>query len=62
VKPIKIPIRWGLYYYANYLIWFEIGRGEFMRRCGVSIKDFEKEGIMLSVYMLPVIYIKNRSL
>lgn len=52
----------GVVYYANYLIWFEIGRGEFMRRCGVSYKDFEKEGIMLPVthaccdYIKPVRY------
>lgn len=52
----------GVVYYANYFIWFEIGRGEFMRRCGVSYKDFEKEGIMLPVthascdYIRPVRY------
>mgnify|MGYP000915242247 CR=1 FL=1 len=52
----------GVVYYANYFIWFEIGRGEFMRRCGVSYKDFEKEGIMLPVthaccdYIKPVRY------
>jgi len=52
----------GVVYYANYFIWFEIGRGEFLRRCGVSYKDFEKEGIMLPVthascdYLKPVRY------
>jgi acyl-CoA thioester hydrolase len=51
----------GVVYYANYFIWFEIGRGEFMRRCGVSYKDFEKEGIMLPVTHASCDYIKHVS-
>lgn len=31
----------GIVYYANYLIWFEIGRTEFCRARGFSYKDME---------------------
>src|SRR5256885_8575458 len=31
----------GIVYYANYLIWFEIGRAEFCRARGFSYKDME---------------------
>lgn len=32
----------GIVYYANYLIWFEIGRTEFCRTRGFSYKDMEE--------------------
>ena len=32
----------GIVYYANYLIWFEIGRTEFCRVRGFSYKDMEE--------------------
>jgi|SRR5215813_2463278 len=31
----------GIVYYANYLIWFEIGRAEYCRARGFSYKDME---------------------
>ncbi len=31
----------GIVYYANYLVWFEIGRAEFCRARGFSYKDME---------------------
>jgi acyl-CoA thioester hydrolase len=33
----------GIAYYANYLVWFEVGRAEFCRRRGFVYRDFEKE-------------------
>ena len=30
-------------YYSNYLVWFEVGRGEFCRQRGFVYRDFEKE-------------------
>jgi acyl-CoA thioester hydrolase len=33
----------GLVYYANYLIWFEVGRAEFCRQRGFIYRDFELE-------------------
>ena len=42
--------RMGFAYYANYLVWFEIGRTELIRAAGLVYKDLEDIG-----YMLPVI-------
>ena len=40
----------GIVYYANYLIWMEIGRVEFCRSVGVAYSDMEREdGILLTV-------------
>ena len=30
-------------YYANYLIWMEVGRSDFCRECGFSYSDLERE-------------------
>src|SRR5258705_11342932 len=32
----------GIVYYANYLIWFELGRTEFCRARGFSYRDMEE--------------------
>jgi acyl-CoA thioester hydrolase len=39
----------GVVYHANYLVWFEVGRGEYFRAFGQDYGDWEKEG-----YYLPV--------
>jgi len=40
----------GVVYYANYLIWMEIGRVELCRACGFNYRDMEREdGIFLAV-------------
>ncbi len=40
----------GVVYYANYLVWMEIGRAEYCRAAGVRYKDMESgEGIRLAV-------------
>ena len=33
----------GVVYHANYLVWFEVGRVEMIRRMGISYKDMERE-------------------
>src|ERR1700690_3133604 len=33
----------GVVYHANYLIWFEVGRVEFLRQMGFSYRDMEKD-------------------
>jgi acyl-CoA thioester hydrolase len=33
----------GVVYYANYLVWFEIGRSEFCRRHGFEYRDMEQQ-------------------
>ncbi len=39
----------GIVYYANYLIWFEIGRSELFRAMGIPYSEFEKNEIYLPV-------------
>ncbi len=33
----------GVVYHANYLVWFEVGRVEFMRQVGLNYNDLERE-------------------
>lgn len=52
----------GVAYYANYLIWFEVGRTEWLRAYGVSYREMEAAGLSLPVieahceYRQPVRY------
>src|SRR5262245_56905103 len=39
----------GVVYYANYLVWMEVGRTEFCKTLGFNYKDMEKEGAFLVV-------------
>jgi acyl-CoA thioester hydrolase len=39
----------GVVYHTNYLIWFEVGRGEYMRQKGSDYADFEAQGFYLPV-------------
>jgi acyl-CoA thioester hydrolase len=40
----------GVVYHANYLVWFEVGRVDFMRAHGLSYKQMElEEGCMIAV-------------
>ncbi len=37
----------GVVYYANYLVWFELGRTEWIRAHGITYREFEEHGILL---------------
>jgi acyl-CoA thioester hydrolase len=39
----------GVVYYANYLVWFEIARTEWLREAGWTYRDMEEQGIALPV-------------
>jgi acyl-CoA thioester hydrolase len=39
----------GVVYYANYLVWFEVGRTDLLRSQGWTYKDMETEGFSLPV-------------
>jgi len=39
----------GVAYYANYLVWFEVGRTEMMRSLELPYREFEKSSIFLPV-------------
>lgn len=36
----------GIVYHANYLVWFEVGRGEYFRQLGVSYEEVEERGCL----------------
>jgi acyl-CoA thioester hydrolase len=39
----------GVVYYANYFIWFEVGRTDWLRARGWTYRDMEAEGLSLPV-------------
>ena len=53
----------GIVYYANYLVWMEVGRVEYCRAAGIRYRDMEiDDGILLTVveascrYLSPALY------
>ena len=46
----------GVVYHANYLVWCEIGRTEFIRTLGMSYAEMEHRGIGLAVSDLTMRY------
>jgi acyl-CoA thioester hydrolase len=39
----------GVVYYANYFVWFEVGRADWLRSLGWTYREMESEGIVLPV-------------
>jgi acyl-CoA thioester hydrolase len=40
----------GVVYYANYLVWMEVGRVEYCKACGFNYRDMERDdGVLLAV-------------
>ena len=40
----------GVVYYANYLVWMEVGRVDLCKACGFNYRDMEREdGVMMAV-------------
>ncbi|MFC0604546.1 acyl-CoA thioesterase [Winogradskyella pulchriflava] len=58
----KIQVRYGetdqmgVVYHANYAVYFEVGRTEWLRQFGLSYKRMEEDGIMLPVISLSINY------
>ena len=46
----------GVVYYANYLVWCEIGRTDFMRSLGRAYAEVEAQGVRLAVSEATVRY------
>ncbi len=55
-KPTKITVRYaetdrmGVVYHANYLVWFDVARTEFLQELGFPYNKIEEQG-----YMAPVL-------
>jgi acyl-CoA thioester hydrolase len=39
----------GVVYHSNYLIWFEIGRTDWLRATGLTYREMEADGVQLPV-------------
>lgn len=46
----------GVVYYANYLVWFEVGRTDLLRDAGWSYRDMEADGYRLPVLEANCVY------
>ena len=52
----------GVVYYANYFVWFEVGRTDLLRDSGSTYRQLEADGITLPVieahceYLRPAVY------
>ncbi len=47
----------GMAYYANYLVWFEVMRGDFMRAVGLPYSEMERDGFFLPIVEAHVRYL-----
>ena len=68
VSISKVRVRYaetdkmGVVYYANYLVWFEVGRTDLLREHGWSYREMEVDGLSLPVveaacaYRRPALY------
>jgi acyl-CoA thioester hydrolase len=68
VSISKVRVRYaetdqmGIVYYANYLVWFEVGRTDLLRERGWSYREMEGDGLSLPVveaacaYRRPALY------
>jgi acyl-CoA thioester hydrolase len=45
--------RMGVVYYANYFIWFEIGRTDWLRETGQSYREMEVDGVHRGALRVP---------
>ncbi|MCC7174424.1 MAG: acyl-CoA thioesterase [Bryobacterales bacterium] len=54
-RETRITVRYaetdqmGVAYYANYLVWMEVGRVEYCRAAGFRYRDMEEDGVLLTV-------------
>jgi acyl-CoA thioester hydrolase len=55
VHEVSLRVRYadtdgmGVVYYSNYLVYFEVGRTEYLRDIGYAYADLERQGVFLTV-------------
>jgi acyl-CoA thioester hydrolase len=53
ISPVRVRYaetdQMGVVYYANYFVWFEVGRTDLLRLAGWSYREMEAEGFQLPV-------------
>ena len=61
---IEIRVRYqetdamGVLHHANYLTYFEMGRIEFLRACGLSYREMEETGLLMVVVKVECRYLR----
>ena len=62
-SPIRVRYaetdKMGVVYYANYLVWFEVGRTEWLRGRGWSYREMEADGFLLPVIGAQCEYLRS---
>ena len=48
----------GVVYYANYFVWFEVGRTDLLRSTGSTYRELEAEGVALPVIEANCAYLR----
>ncbi|KGA97267.1 hypothetical protein AJ85_04480 [Alkalihalobacillus alcalophilus ATCC 27647 = CGMCC 1.3604] len=62
IVSTKIAVRYaetdqmGVVHHSNYVVWFEVGRTEFIKELGFSYAEMERDGILSPVIDLQVSY------
>jgi acyl-CoA thioester hydrolase len=62
VHTTEIKVRYaetdnmGIVYYANYLVWFEVGRTEYLLAEGLDYREVEKAGLFMAVVEASCVY------
>ncbi|HEY5583653.1 MAG TPA: thioesterase family protein [Ruminiclostridium sp.] len=51
--------RMGIVHHSNYPVWFEVGRTEFIKKCGISYSEVESKGILLPLLELKCKFISS---
>ncbi len=51
--------RMGIVHHSNYPVWFEAGRTEFIKKCGISYSSVEEKGIILPLVELKCKFINS---
>jgi acyl-CoA thioester hydrolase len=51
--------RMGVVYYANYLVWFEVGRTDLLRQAGWTYRSMEEAGFSLPVIEAHCAYLQS---
>ena len=53
ISPVRVRYaetdKMGVVYYANYFVWFEVGRTDLLRESGWNYREMEREGFGLPV-------------
>jgi acyl-CoA thioester hydrolase len=49
----------GVVYYANYFVWFEVGRTDLLRSTGSTYRELEAEGVALPVIEAHCAYLRS---